>query len=137
MYTMIYESNSISALKLQSRVMSTLELHFDSHVAVQKMLKSMIAECNAVYEEADTVINIPLKSEAVKVSVFLKENSEGVLRCSMRSKGNINVASIAQSFGGGGHKTAAGFKSSIPLEETKEKVLEMLKIHFEQLANSF
>jgi phosphoesterase RecJ-like protein len=48
----------------------------------------------------------------------------------MRSKGNINVAEIAQSFGGGGHKTAAGFKCRDPLPRMKEVVLEKLRVYF-------
>ena len=74
------------------------------------MQRQMILDCKANYEEADQLINIPLRSEEVRVSVFFKENVEGLLRCSLRSKGNINVAEIAERFGGGGHKTAAGFK---------------------------
>ncbi len=130
-YARIYESNSISSLMLQSRVLSTLELFYNEHVAVQTMLKETLIACNAIFEEADTLINIPLKSEKIKVSVFFKENTEGVLRCSMRSKGNINVAEIAQIYGGGGHRTAAGFKSSHPLETIKKKVLDKLKPYFE------
>jgi len=129
-YERIYESNSVSALKLQSRVSSTLKLYFDQHVAVQIMLKETILECEALYEEADTIINTPLKSKRIKVSVFFKENTEGVLRCSMRSKGNIDVSIIAQHFNGGGHKTAAGFKSKFPLDEIKIKVLKMLEVYF-------
>ena len=64
----------------------------------------------ANYEEADQLINIPLKSEDVRVSVFFKENLDGLLRCSLRSKGNIDVAEIAQRFGGGGHKTGGGLQ---------------------------
>lgn len=129
-YSKIYESNSISSLMLQSRVLSSLELVFDEQVAIQTMLKETIAKCHAMYEEADTIINVPLKSEKIRVSVFFKENEEGILRCSMRSKGNIDVAEIAQYYGGGGHKTAAGFKSKYPLEEIKEMVLEKLKPYF-------
>ena len=129
-YSRIYESNSVSALKLQSKVSSTLKLYYNQHVAVQIMLKETIKECGALYEEADAIINTPLKSESIKVSVFFKENSEGVLRCSMRSKGNIDVAAIAQIFNGGGHKTAAGFKSKYTLEEIKGKVLKMLEVYF-------
>ncbi|MFP4180544.1 MAG: DHH family phosphoesterase [Spirochaetaceae bacterium] len=132
-YGRIYESNSISALVLQSRVLSSLELYFNKHVALVTMTKEMIAECGAVYEEADTIINIPLKSEPIRVSVFLKENEKGVLRCSMRSKGNIDVARIAQTFGGGGHKTAAGFKSKWPIETLKQKVLEMLSTYTKEM----
>ncbi|MFO7848573.1 MAG: bifunctional oligoribonuclease/PAP phosphatase NrnA [Spirochaetia bacterium] len=132
-YQRIYESNSISALMLQSRVLSTLELFFNQHVALVTMTKETIAECGALYEEADTIINIPLKSEPIRVSVFLKENEKGVLRCSMRSKGNIDVARIAQTFGGGGHKTAAGFKSKWPIETLKQKVLEMLSTYTKEM----
>ena len=134
-YSKLYESNSISSLMLQSKVLSTLEFFYDNHVAVQTMLKEDIIESGAIYEEADTLINLPLKSEAIKVSVFFKENLEGILRCSMRSKGNIDVAFIAQIFNGGGHKTAAGFKSTYPLEEIKGKVLEMLNKYFTQPEN--
>ncbi len=130
-YSKIYESNSISALRLQSKVLSSLELFFEQKVAVQTMLKEDLEECSALYEESDTLINIPLKSEAIRVSVFFKENEEGILRCSMRSKGNIDVAEIAQSYGGGGHKTAAGFKSKDPLDIIKIKVLDRLKKYFQ------
>jgi len=129
-YSHVYESNSISSLVLQSQVLSTLELFYDKHVAVQVMTKEMILECQANYDEADTIINIPLKSHDIRVSVFFKENPEGILRCSIRSKGNIDVARIAHDFGGGGHKTAAGFKSKYPLETIKEKVLNELKSFF-------
>ena len=109
-YSKLYESNSVSALLLESRVLSTLELRYDNHVSILTMRRQTIVESGADYEEADQLINIPLRSQDVRVSIFFKENMEGLLRCSLRSKGNINVAAIAQSFGGGGHKTAAGFK---------------------------
>ena len=134
-YSKLYESNSISSLMLQSKVLATLEFFYDNRVAVQTMLKKDIIESGALYEEADALINIPLKSEDIKVSVFFKENLEGILRCSMRSKGNIDVAFIAQIYNGGGHKTAAGFKSKYPLEEIKVKVLDMLNKYFTQPEN--
>ena len=129
-YSKIYESNSISALVLQSRVLSSLELYFDEQVAVQTMEQETIIECGASYEEADTIINIPLKSERIRVSVFFKENTEGLLRCSLRSKGRVNVAEIAQHYGGGGHKTAAGFKCTSPLDKMKQELLQKLAGYF-------
>jgi phosphoesterase RecJ-like protein len=130
-YTHVYESNSISALLLQSRVLSTLELSLGNHVAVLTMNREMIRDTGGNYEEADGLINIPLRSEDVRVSIFFKENMEGLLRCSLRSKGVINVAEIAQMFGGGGHRTAAGFKCRISLEKTKKALLEKLRVHFQ------
>jgi bifunctional oligoribonuclease and PAP phosphatase NrnA len=129
-YQKIYESNSVSSLVLQSKVLATLELTFDRHVAIQTLRKEMIDECNASYEEAAMFINMPLKSESIKVSIFFKENTEGVRRCSLRSKGNIDVAEIAQTFSGGGHKTAAGFKCRDSFEQARANVLQMLEKYF-------
>jgi phosphoesterase RecJ-like protein len=129
-YVNVYESNSISSLVLMSKVLATLELHYDNHVAVQTMTEDLLREAGAIYEESDLLINIPLRSGDVRVSVFFKENLEGIKRCSLRSKGNIDVATIAQSLGGGGHKTAAGFKCVRPFEVMKVEILEMLHKYF-------
>lgn len=129
-YANVFESNSISALVLHARVMATLQLEHGNHVAVLVMRREMIVESGGIYEEADQLINIPLRSEDIRVSVFFKENLEGLMRCSMRSKGAIDVAEIAQRFGGGGHRTAAGFKCREPLAETRRAVLAMLEKYF-------
>ncbi len=130
MYSAIYESNSVSSLKLQSKVLASLELYYDQQVAVQVMEKTDLIETHASYEESDTLINTPLKSGRIKASLFFKENPDGLLRCSLRSKGNINVVKIAQKYGGGGHKTAAGFKSPYPLAKIKQLILDELSEYF-------
>jgi phosphoesterase RecJ-like protein len=126
-YSRLYESNSISALILQTRVLATLELFFSNRVSLLTMTREMVVDSGANYEEADQLINIPLRSEDIRISVFFKQNPAGLLRCSLRSKANINVAEIAQSFGGGGHRTAAGFKCHDSLEKSKQDVLEKLR----------
>ncbi|GAB1432567.1 bifunctional oligoribonuclease/PAP phosphatase NrnA [Spirochaetota bacterium] len=125
-HSALYESSAISVLLLRKEVMSSLELFADNRIAVQTMNKAILKKTKAAYQESEGLINIPLQAETVEVSVFLKENEEGVLRCSLRSKGKVNVAQIAQNFGGGGHKTAAGFKSSFSIELLKEKVLKLV-----------
>ncbi len=126
-YSRLYESNTISALLLQSHVLSTLELVFDNRVAVLTMTAQMIRDAGAMYEEADQMINIPLRSEDVRVSVFFKENTDGLIRCSLRSKGAIDVAGIARFFGGGGHRTAAGFKCRDTLLKARKNLMAVLK----------
>ncbi|UCF97131.1 MAG: bifunctional oligoribonuclease/PAP phosphatase NrnA [Spirochaetaceae bacterium] len=135
-YVNVYESNSISSLVLMSKVLATLELFYNDQVAVQTMTQDLIRTAGASYEESDQLINIPLRSANVRVSIFFKENLEGVRRCSLRSKGHIDVASIAQSLGGGGHKTAAGFKCVRPFEVMKVEVLEMLHHYFNDQKHS-
>jgi phosphoesterase RecJ-like protein len=129
-YSHVYESNSTPSLRLMSKVLATLELNLDNSVAIQTMTRETLQEVGAQYEEADQIINIPLRSREVKVSVFFKENLDGIKRCSLRSKGNIDVAAIAHSFGGGGHKTAAGFKCAQPVSVLKKEILAKLKGYF-------
>lgn len=130
-YTLMYESNSIEALLLQTKVAATLNLYLDKHVAVQRMTAETLVETGATYGEGQTLINMPLRSEKVRVSVFFKESPEGIVRCSLRSKGAIDVAEIAQSMGGGGHKTAAGFKCSDNIDESLQRVLAKLRPYFD------
>ncbi len=125
-YGKVFECKSISFLMLQAKVLSTLQFHADNRIAILKMLKKDLEESGAPFYEGRSLINMPLTSETVLVSIFFKENLEGVLRCSLRSKGNIDVAKIAYSYNGGGHKTAAGFKCREPLETVKENVLKIL-----------
>ncbi|MBN2873489.1 MAG: bifunctional oligoribonuclease/PAP phosphatase NrnA, partial [Spirochaetales bacterium] len=123
----LYESASTSVLLLRKAVLSTLELHAENRIAIQHMTREMLADTGSTSQDSEGLINVPLQAADVAVSVFLKENEEGLLRCSLRAKGGVNVAQIAQSFGGGGHRSAAGFKSPFPLETIKSRVLELLK----------
>lgn len=126
-HNLLYESSSVASLLLRKLVLSTLELHADNRIAVQVMRAVHLDDSGAVYEDSEDLINVPLRSETVQVSVFFKENKAGILRCSLRSKGSVNVAHIAQGFGGGGHRTAAGFKCSLPLEQARKSVLDKLQ----------
>ncbi len=125
-HSALYESAAISALLLRKDVLSTLELYSEDRIAVQTMTSAILEASGSTYQDAEGLINVPLQAASVEVSIFFKENEEGTLRCSLRSKGVINVAQIAQSFGGGGHKSAAGFKSPYPLETIKARVLELV-----------
>lgn len=123
----MYESASIGVLVLQKLVYSTLELKLDNRVALQSLKSDELVKSGASYEDAEELVNVPLRGKTVEVSVFFKENLDGKLHCSLRSKGLVNVAHLAQTFGGGGHKTAAGFTCARPLEAMKEAVLENIK----------
>lgn len=121
------ENSSVGTLLLEKSVLASLVLRSNNRVAVQFMTRSTLEKAGANYDDAEGLINIPLHCRDVEVSVLFKENLEGKLRCSMRSKGKVNCAHIAQTFGGGGHKTAAGFSCPLPLATMLDKMLEILE----------
>jgi phosphoesterase RecJ-like protein len=124
----MYESASDGSLMLQKAAISSLELLHGGRVALQSLKKEDLAASGASYEDAEDLVNIPLQDKRVEVSALFKENLDGRLRCSLRSKGEVNVARIAQAFGGGGHKTASGFTCAFPLALAKDNVLQSIAL---------
>jgi len=130
------ETATIGALLLNQKVLATLKLRNDNRVAIQILHKEDLETYHAHIEDAEAFINVPLKAKDILVSVLVKETNEGQIRCSLRSKGEINVSKIAQIFGGGGHVTASGFRSSLSIEDTLARVLEKITLALEQYDRS-
>ena len=126
-HTRLYESKSTGALMLQSLVSSTMILHEKDRVAVQVMPRETLIASRADYEESQEMVNCPLQCAAVRISVFFKESEDGGRRCSMRSKGEVDCAAIAHKFGGGGHRTAAGFRFDKTFQDIQSEVLEEIR----------
>jgi phosphoesterase RecJ-like protein len=129
-YLLLYENESIESLKIYSSVLSTLELFDGDRIAVISMTAEMLERSGAKYDETSLFINVPLKSHQILACIFFKENLNGVKRVSMRSKGNIDVASLALNYDGGGHKNAAGFKipaSFESFEDIKHLIIDYIK----------
>jgi phosphoesterase RecJ-like protein len=77
-------------------------------------------------EDVDPVADEMRSIKGVRIVVFFREKDGSTLRVSLRSKGKINVAGIAEHFGGGGHFDVAG--CSIPNSpKAIQKLLSMAK----------
>ena len=119
------------ALLLQQKALASLALHRSNSIAVQVLRREDFAETGAVSGDTDGFVNFPLKSREIRVSLMVKETPEGKVCCSLRSKGALNVAKIAQELGGGGHVNASGFKSAFGVDETVAKTLARVAEHME------
>jgi phosphoesterase RecJ-like protein len=78
------------------------------------------------YQKGDTegLVNVPLSIEGISISIFMKENEDGNVKMSFRSKGKYYVNEFAgKYFDGGGHKYAAGGFSHDGLTQTVEKLI--------------
>ena len=69
--------------------------------------------------------------KGVVASILVKQDIDGPVKVSMRTKGNYDVAKIAMENGGGGHKNAAGFKSRLTMDETYQQILAQVAKFFE------
>jgi phosphoesterase RecJ-like protein len=122
-YRQLMENSSYSSVLLQKQALSHLQFHHGRKLAVMTLSMEDLRITGAEFEEAEHIVNIPLKAKEVEVSILLRERTAEEIRCSLRSKGSINVSKVAQGFGGGGHVTAAGFRSSLSMEKILNKLL--------------
>jgi phosphoesterase RecJ-like protein len=106
----VYDSNSMGRLRLFGAVLNGMWVDGTGRVAVISLDERTMKTSGGTYEDTDGLVNMPLTVKAIQAVVFFKQ-SEGdadEYRVSLRSKGDVDVGSVARAFGGGGHKNAAG-----------------------------
>ncbi len=121
----MYETWSEKRFKLLVSVLNTLEIV--DGVAFTYATKEMFRETGASPEETENFSNFPRMIGTIKISAFFREMDGGYLKASLRSRGDTNVARIAEMFDGGGHRNAAGYKIKADLRTAKERLLEALR----------
>ena len=104
----VYDSNNMGRLKLFGAVLSAMQIDATGRVAIVYVDQEMARAAGGTYEDTEGLINLPLTVKEIQGVVFFKKGDDGEFRVSMRSKGNVDIGAIAKSFGGGGHKNAAG-----------------------------
>jgi len=126
-YQLLYQSERPQRLAVQAKAMQTLEMLAGNRVAMMKLRRGDLESADARTGDSEGLINIPLQVGSVEVSVLLSEPTpptplDGAVRCSFRSKGQLDCSKFASQFGGGGHARAAGAKIAGTLDEVYAKV---------------
>jgi bifunctional oligoribonuclease and PAP phosphatase NrnA len=122
----VYDSGSMARLRLMGAVLHDLEFEANGRVALANLSLRLLHETGATHEDADGLINIPLSVRDIQVVAFFKETAPDNHRVSLRSKGEVDVNRVANAFGGGGHKNAAGCTVEGPYRQARSRVLEEL-----------
>jgi len=85
--------------------------------------------------DTEGLVNYGLSVKGVKLSVLISDRRENI-KLSLRSLGNFSVNDMARThFEGGGHRNAAGGQTSLTLEQTVKKFLDILPLYKDQLIN--
>lgn len=127
LYQLLYQNERAERLKLQTRGLQSLELLDNGKLAVMTLTKADFLQTNANVQDTENLINLPLQIAAVQVSVLITEPiTYGPIRVSLRSKGQLDVAAFAQTFGGGGHARAAGLKLDASLSDARSQLVATL-----------
>jgi phosphoesterase RecJ-like protein len=114
-----WKKNRFDLLNLSLR---TLEIN--GGIALLHVTKDMFRKTGTGEADTENFANVPRVIDSVLISTLIKETDNGRWKVSMRSKGKVNVATIAEAFGGGGHRNAAGFRIKADLESVRRAVLK-------------
>lgn len=123
----VYESWPAARLRLLGDVLATLELSCSGRFASLVVSEQMLETRGATSDMAEGFVNEGRKIVGVEVSALFREQGAGHYRISFRSRGRVDVAAIAASLGGGGHRNASGARAHGELDEVRTRVTELVK----------
>lgn len=126
----LYEQHAMTSFQLRSQIISTMEVLYGGRLIAMKLTPDILKRTGSKFTEGEPAINMPLIIKGVVASLLVKQDVEGPVKVSLRTKGDIDVARLAMDNGGGGHKNAAGYKSKESFDETYRKAVLDMKRFF-------
>jgi len=123
----LFESKSREEMYLLRLALQRLNFSPDGRIACMLLPYAELVKIGAVDLNPEGLINYTRMIEGVEVGVLLREISPGVIKIGWRSKGGVDVAALAQKFGGGGHRQAAGARLPGTLDEVQKTVFDAIE----------
>lgn len=125
----LYDNNSYENLQLLGKALSNLRLMPDQKTSFTTLSAQELDACNFVKGDTEGIVNYGLSIKGITfTAIFIEYPDEGIVKISFRSKGDFDVNRFAREhFNGGGHINAAGGKSVLPMQETVDKFIEIVK----------
>jgi phosphoesterase RecJ-like protein len=128
----IFDNNSLNKLKIQAKALKNLEVIEEARTAFTFLSDEEMNSLQTEKGDTEGIVNMGLSIKGIRFAAFFKERKqEGLVKISLRSKGEFDVNKVARKyFEGGGHKNAAGGKSEKNLEETLDDFRNKVIAHY-------
>lgn len=133
----VYDTNSYKRLQLLGCALSNLKVVPESKAAYITLSQDELNKFEFKKGDTEGVVNYGLSLDGIVVAaIFIEDKSEGIIKISLRSKGDFSVNEMSRAhFEGGGHTNAAGGKSHLSLSDTVDKFISILPSYNKALNN--
>jgi len=121
----LYFTNPLSKVRLLGASLAALQI--SGNLAWSWVTLADLDRSQATPEDCEGIVGNLIAIAGIDAAFFLREEPDGHFRLSIRSKGGINVARVAEAFGGGGHVSASGCTMPGPLDTAIARVLAQLR----------
>jgi bifunctional oligoribonuclease and PAP phosphatase NrnA len=125
LYRRLFEQNALGRLKLMGRVLDRMTVSPDGKIAHSSIQRGDYLAVGATPPDSEDMVNFTLGIAGVEVGLLFMEQPQGGIKVSFRSHG-YDVARVAEQFGGGGHRQAAGATLQGTLEDARQRVLKAI-----------
>lgn len=126
----IYKTKNLTMLKLWGRVLTKIQFDPLYRIVWSTLSKQDFQQTQSSAEETGDIIDeLMTNAPGADVILLIKERGEGIISCSIRTTSqSVDASALAESFDGGGHVQAAGFKiKSDDLKSTEEKIIKKVR----------
>jgi phosphoesterase RecJ-like protein len=127
LYKELYEDDSHARLQLVGRALVHTQCELSGRLIHTWLDRADFEACGALPSDSEDIINLTLSVGGTQVAVILVEQPQGGFKISLRSRCEVDCSEIAERFGGGGHKKAAGAFLNEPLDAAGTKVLDAVR----------
>ena len=127
LYSQLYERSSLARLKLHARVLERVIVECDGRLAHTYVLLKDFQETNSHPSDTEDLVNDCLTIDGTQCAFIIVEQQSGQMKTSFRSRTDLDVAAIAETWGGGGHQKASGAMLPGPLFAARNTVLTRLR----------
>ena len=120
----LFEVKSFAQMRANHAGFERLSFYHEGRVALITFPLALREEMGLLDEHLGTLIDVARSVAGVLVAASLREIEKGVYRASLRANADLDVAAVAATLGGGGHKRAAGVTVyADSMEEAADKLL--------------
>ncbi len=123
-FSQLYEQHSLARIKLRGRILDHVTPECDGRLLWTYVCDDDFAETGAQRTDTEDAINMLLAVAGVGAAILFVELESGEVKVSLRSRGTIDVRAVAEKFGGGGHRQAAGVTFQGTREEVQRAILD-------------
>ncbi len=119
-HSQVYDTNTYGRLQLLGRALSNLKVLPEFNTAYITISEADKKEFNFKKGDTEGFVNYGLSIKGINLAViFIEDAKQGIVKMSLRSKGDFSVNLLARKyFNGGGHNNAAGGRYKKNLSET-------------------
>ncbi len=105
---LVQTRDSVTKAELWGNALSKIHTSAHGRVAWSSVSRAAVEEAGAAQEDLAGLADYLRSLAGVQVAVAFIEQEDGSTKVSLRSRPRVNVASVAERFGGGGHMEGAG-----------------------------